>query len=718
MIDIPILLSVVTNAFPAVLDTVPVVADTVLSTVEMIAAEEHGGITSQMMTFVLQIAILIFAAHIGGRLASKIKLPGVIGELLAGIVVGPYLLGGIAIPKLFEHGIFPLPAVDAVLSVSPELYGFATLASIILLFMTGLETDLEMFIRYSLAGTVIGVGGATMSMIAGMAIGPMFFNVSMTDPLSLFLGVLCTATSVGITARILSEKRKIDSSEGVTILAGAVIDDVLGIICLAVVMGVVDAKVAHADGVAWSASILTGLKAVLTWVICTALGLWFAHKISTFLKNNYHAGALVAAALGLALLLGALFEIAGLAMIIGAYVVGLSLSKTDLKFMLMERLHDLYSFFVPVFFAVMGALVDVRQFADPRVLQIGLIYGVLAVLAKIIGCSLPAFGLKFNWRGALRIGVGMVPRGEVALIIAGLGAAKGILDQESFGVVILMTLLSTIIAPPMLSYLLDMPGRGTKRDDDADSDTQSTRFDFPHPTILDMMIDKLRQTFAQEGFFITRMDLEDKVYQMRKDELAFSMTASGKSVEFSSPSSQVFFIKTAVYETLIELLRSIEVIKEMNKPEDIRHNLAEAAKDAPTVKNRFGAFNPFQNAVRTDCIRLRLMNTQSKADTIRELVDILGDAGVIEDRESLYHAVMEREEQISTGLQDGVAIPHAKIDGIDEVHMAIGICPEGMDFGSLDGKPTTLIVLLVSPAQHPAAHLQCLAALGDRKSVV
>jgi len=153
-----------------------------------------------MSELVLQIAIVLFAVRGGGILAQKLKIPSVLGELLAGIVIGPYALGGIALPG-FPEGIFPLG--EGTLAVSPELYGFSTVASIILLFASGLETDLSLFMKYSVAGGIIGIGGVVFSFIFGDVVGMFFLDASFADPRCLFLGVLCTATSVGITARIL-----------------------------------------------------------------------------------------------------------------------------------------------------------------------------------------------------------------------------------------------------------------------------------------------------------------------------------------------------------------------------------------------------------------------------------------------------------------------------------------------------------------------------------
>jgi Kef-type K+ transport system membrane component KefB len=197
---------------------------------------EDGSITFIMTNLVLQIGIIIFAVRAGGYLVKKIGIPPVLGELLAGVVIGPYALGGIPLPG-FSEGLFPL--FSETLAVSPELYAFSTVASIILLFASGLETDLGLFLKYSVAGGVIGLSGALFSFVLGDLCAVFLLHHGFMHPVSLFFGILSTATSVGITARILSDKKKMDSPEGVTTLAAAVFDDVLGIVLLAIVLGIV-----------------------------------------------------------------------------------------------------------------------------------------------------------------------------------------------------------------------------------------------------------------------------------------------------------------------------------------------------------------------------------------------------------------------------------------------------------------------------------------------
>ncbi|MCL2000977.1 MAG: cation:proton antiporter, partial [Planctomycetes bacterium] len=200
-----------------------------------------GGVVRQMTVLAFQLAAIIFAVRIGGGLMRRFRLPTVLGELISGICIGPFLLGGIPLPWLkLPHGLFPRS--DA-FPISMELYGFATIASLILLFTVGLETDFRQFLKYSMAGTIIGLGGVIVSFVVGDLAGVYFAgdeSFHFLSPACLFLGTLCTATSVGITARILSEKKQMDSPEGVTILASAIVDDVLGIVSLAIIIGLID----------------------------------------------------------------------------------------------------------------------------------------------------------------------------------------------------------------------------------------------------------------------------------------------------------------------------------------------------------------------------------------------------------------------------------------------------------------------------------------------
>jgi fructose-specific phosphotransferase system IIA component len=658
-------------------------------------------ITETMAELVLQIGIIIFAVRLGGRLVKPLGIPPVLGELLAGVLIGPYALGGIPFPG-FPRGFFPLG--EGTLAVSPELYSFATVASIILLFASGLETDLGLFLRYSLAGGVIGIGGVIFSFGLGALIGMVLLQVPLMDPRCLFLGILSTATSVGITARILSDQKKMDSPEGVTILAAAVFDDVLGIILLAVVLGLV-ALIAGGTGapVSLRASSVLGIagKAFGIWLGFTVLGLVFSKRIAAFLKVFKHSFDFSILALGLALILAGIFEKQGLAMIIGAYVAGLSLSKTDIAAVIQERIHGLYEFFVPLFFAVMGMMVNLREVFSGPVLIFGAVYTLAAILSKVLGCGIPALILGFNGRGALRIGTGMVPRGEVALIIAGIGLAAGILDNRLFGVIILMTLITTLAAPPLLSATLKIPGSGTKKPVKGD-DSAVAAWDFESDEIADLVIDTLLKDLKAEGFYVQMMNIDEGLSQARKDDIALSITEEESSVTIETAKVDMPFVKTAVYEVILGLNEAIQKLKDSSDPQAMKKDLLD--EKGRTSEDILSVICP-------DCICPDLKG-ETKEEIITELVDILAAQGKLRDRDEALKDVLQREKTMSTGMQHGIALPHAKTDGIADMAVAVGIKREGIDFESMDGEKSRLFILVVSPRKTSGPHIQFLAAIG------
>jgi len=534
-------------------ETAAVVVETVQQVVQ---AHSH---TEVMTLLVLQLAFIIIAARLGGFLFQRfLKMPSVLGELVSGMVIGPYALGA----KIPLPGIGPLFATQTIgLPVSSELYAIATIASIVLLFLSGLETDLRTFLRYSVVGSLVGLGGLFFSFILGDLCAVWFgLAPSFMHPTALFLGTISTATSVGITARILTEKHKMSSPEGVTILAGAVIDDVLGIVVLAVVVGM--AKVSRSgEEMEWGHVGLIAAKALSFWIVCTTLGLLTARKLTGSLKKLGSPEVVVSVSLGLAMLLAGLSEMAGLAMIIGAYIMGLSLSRTDVVQELQNRLQGVYDMLVPIFFCVMGMMVDFS--AMRNALVFGLIYSVVAIFAKVIGCGLPAYLTRFNFRGSLRIGLGMLPRGEVALIVAGIGLSSQAIGQDIFGVAILMTILTTMIAPPLLVRSFHGES-GLKDNTHKEEDAEETfTLEFPSMDIAEFLMQRLVRAFQREEFFVNRLHMEMEAYQVRKDELSFTLMRDNGLITISVPSDQQYVARLMVFEELLSLSDLLEASKNM-----------------------------------------------------------------------------------------------------------------------------------------------------------
>ena len=413
--------------------------------------------THALTRLVIQLGAILIAAKLGGEVCERyLKMPSVLGELAVGIAIGPFALGGVDVPgvgPLFEH-----VEEGASIPVSEGLWSIAQFGSIVLLFMAGIETDLRQFLRYARPATIVAVGGVVLPFAFGAGLTVAFgYADSVTDDRALFMGAVLTATSIGISVRVLGDIRSLATPEGVTILGAAVLDDVLGILALTIVVGL------HETGDFSASSIgLVGLKTLGFWLALTGIGILLAKRISALFGWFRVSGAAVALALGLALIAAGLAESFGLAMIIGAFSIGLALSGTDLAHALEKPLKGVYAALVPIFFVVMGMLVDVSSL-DRGIWAFGLIVTLAAVVGKVGGAGLPALFAGFNGRGAARIGVGMLPRGEVALIMAGVGIGNGIIGKDLYGIAILMTIITTAAAPPVLAVLFRNDASGLRR---------------------------------------------------------------------------------------------------------------------------------------------------------------------------------------------------------------------------------------------------------------
>ncbi len=676
------------------------------------ASNGHAGgasdVTQRMMTLVLQLAVILFAARLCGMLFARLRLPVVLGELFSGVLIGPQLLGSAPLPA-FPQGLFHLDAAIAMesLAVSPELYGICSIASVVLLFLVGLETDIKLLMRYSVVSGFVGTGGVAVSFLLGnlatVVFSPLLLGrqLGMLDAPCILMGVISTATSVGITARVLSDCRKLESPEGVTILAGAVVDDVLGIIMLAVGIGVINAT--RGGSVDWWVIGKIAAMDFGVWIAVTAVGLLAARRISAMLKIFRNRTVIAVMALGLALLLAGFFEGAGLAMIIGAYVMGLTLSTTDLKRVIQEKLHGLHVFFVPVFFSVMGMLVDISALASPTVILFGFAFALVGAVSKIVGCGLPALALGFTRWGALRIGIGMLPRGEVTLIVAGAGLAAGLLSSELFSVVVCMTFLAALAAPPALVAAFRHPASGL-RHPSRDTRELALRYSFPSREAASMLTDRLTEAFAAEGFYVHTLDSRERSFQVRKDDVVIGFRQDERDIVFTCDESQEIFVKTAVLEVLTDLEM---LLKALSKPLD--KTMFALGLNSGGSTGRRGRMEPAAYLDRR--LLFPEMAPSSKENTIAFLVGRMADLGLVCDRSRALADVLEREHVMSTGMQDGIAIPHARTDSVKRLICAVGLCRDGVDFESLDGSPSRIIVLTLAPRGGASPHMQFMASI-------
>jgi len=661
-----------------------------------------------MMMLVIQLGLILLAAKLGSILFEKIKLPGALGELVVGMAIGPYALGQFGFFG-FPGGLFPPPALGG-FAISPELYGLSSVAAVVLLFSVGLETDLRLLLRYSLVGGVVGLGGMAASFFLGAASVMLFSEMLFGESLALFapqcllLGTITTATSVGITSRILSERRKLDSPEGVTILSAAIIDDVLGIILLAIVMGVVTASKA-AGAIDWGHIGLIAAKAVGVWLAATLVGLAASRKISLLLKWFGERTSIAIMAFGLALILAGLFEEAGLAMIIGAYVMGLSLSRADISRVVQERLRPIYALLVPVFFCVTGMQINLAALASPPVLAFGFVYAGVALLSKLAGCGLPALLANFNLRGAARIGFGMAPRCEVALIIAGVGLSAHLLSPIILAAVIIMVIVNTLVAPPALVFLFRSSAPGTRKPVSGEKATTTVPFEFPSMEMTEFFVDKLTGVFESEGFYVHHLSRAQRLYQLRKDATVIDFRHTGTTLTVTCRQSDVPLVNAAVYEALAALEQAVRTLKQPLDTKGMRARLQDAGPLGPSTLNMRNYLTP--SLVAPD------LRGADKAAIIGELLDVLSRGGQVADIEAARQAVWQREESLSTALQYGVAIPHGRTDAVNRLVCAVGVHRAGVDFGSMDGKPSRILVLTLSPKSKPAPHIQFMSTVSQ-----
>jgi Na+:H+ antiporter len=534
----------------------------------------HGGSEA---TFAIQLAVIVVCAKLAGRVFSRyLKQPQVLGEIAVGILIGPFALGGLTIPGL-DSALFPLH--NGEYEPSAALEGLKSVAAVVLLFMAGLETDIRKFLRFAAGGAMTGIGGALLSFVLGDLVTVWLGGAEgFWDPAALLMGTIATATSVGLTARILSEKHQMDSPEGATTLSAAVVDDVLGLIILGIVLSLAASGKAHGDsqvGASANAWVTAGLliaKAVIFWVVCLGLGLLFSRHIAGFLRFFGGLGSAAGVALGLAMFIAGLAKGLGMELIIGAYVTGLCLSKTDIVHEIQDHLENIHAFMVPIFFCLIGMMVDVSKIGS--VLVFGLVFTAACIIGKVLGCGLPAIPLGFNIRGAARIGVGMMPRQEVALIVAGVALKAGMIDSGALGAVILMVLITSVSAPPLLSHLFSKGVGQRNPADEEDQDIKEFSIELPGASIVELVIEQMVKAFRLENFYIHRLATGLQSYELRKDDKTVYMRADENRVVFSARKFASDYARLIALEEMITLEEVFGQASNLSDDQEIKRNLA------------------------------------------------------------------------------------------------------------------------------------------------
>jgi Na+:H+ antiporter len=373
--------------------------------------------------------IVFVAAQIGAEIAQRVRLPGVVGEIVAGCVIGPSALGWLPVDQ-----IAPGTPLDAL----------AEIGVVLLLFSVGLETQLDDLKRVGRSAFLVGVLGVVIP----FAVGALWAHGSGFEWMrSLFVAAAFVATSAGITARVLQELGALQRIESRVILGAAVIDDILAMLLL----GVVTSLQAE-GGVDMGGLILVLVQAIGFVAVFGLVGTRVMRDKAHWIDHPINPLSPLTIALAICLGLAFLSTHFGLAAIIGAFLAGMIASETHRREELEHQTQPLLAFLTPFFFVITGAKIDVAVFASGAALWMLLIATVIAILSKLAGGFLGA--LSLGRRGATIVGVGMVPRGEVGVVIASLGLAGGIFSNEIYAVIVAMSLLTSIVTPPVLAALL------------------------------------------------------------------------------------------------------------------------------------------------------------------------------------------------------------------------------------------------------------------------
>jgi Kef-type K+ transport system membrane component KefB len=378
--------------------------------------------TTQML---ITVAIVFVAAKLSGEIAARLGIAPLVGELAAGVTLGPHALG-----------LIPENEVTVAL---------ADLGVIVLLFAVGLETEFHRLQQVGARGVLVGAVGIVLPFIGGAAL---MWLTGHETPVALFVGTALVATSVGITARVLGDLGLMGKTESLIILAAAVADDVFGLIVLAVVTSL-------GTGIDVVRLGLLLVETIVFVAILLTVGRFGMQRHGHRVAQLRIAHGPLAFALVLCLGLAILANVIGLAAIVGAYLAGLLIAELSDEFELKRDVGALQALLVPFFFVMVGARMDLRGLADPATIGIGLALTLIAIATKLVGCGLAMYGTSF--RSALMVGIGMVPRGEVGLVVATIGLAAGVIDATLYAAVLMMVAATTLVAPFLIGPVFGPP---------------------------------------------------------------------------------------------------------------------------------------------------------------------------------------------------------------------------------------------------------------------
>ena len=384
---------------------------------------------AEFIQIIIGIGILLFSAKMMAELFLRLKMPIVLGELLAGMIVGPFALGSLLV-------------VDGrpLLEIGSEIKVLGEIGAIVILFMAGLEMTPKEFLKGGKQAFTVGTLGVVVPFFAGL----WAFQIFGFDALqSMLIATALTATSIAISIQVLNEFGKIKTPEARLIISAAIVDDILAIAVLSVVTSLVTGEgIENIDIIQVTITILQVLGFFAAMLIASVIVIPRIMSTRLWKAKGSIEGIATAAFFGAAALAGSL----GLSPIVGAFAVGMALSTTRVFEKVEHFVEKIGLIFAPLFFAIVGAQVDFRA-VNLEILMLSGIIIVIAVFSKLFGCGLPAWLFLKNKAQGMRVGIGMISRGEVGLIVAGVGVSSGVMTGDVYSTIVLMVAVTTVITP-------------------------------------------------------------------------------------------------------------------------------------------------------------------------------------------------------------------------------------------------------------------------------
>lgn len=661
----------------------------------------HPPVTSMLLLF----GLLAVTARLGGMLCDHWRLPFNLGELAAGFLLSPLLLGKVSLAGL-RDGLGPM--IERHLPIGGTWTILVQVALLSLLFMMGLETDVRLARRRN-AG-IIGFGvlgnlGAIVLTFLGLFVLRAFLLAESSPDTwigSLFLtGVALSFASTGTTTRMLSRLRKLETPEGADTMVASIADHLSGVFWLIAATGyfLVPKNGSDPLGIAWRALWHSAVTMVPIGVLC----FWAAARAARTHFEPRNTAGIATLVFALAMLAAGVLGQAGMSALGGAYLTGVALAGSDWRHAVQEKLELLHTALVPTTIALFAMLLPLDILSSSRVWLLTAVLLVCTVAGKALG-SRPMAGVAgYNQLGWLRISSMLLPRGEITLTIAATSYFTGLCNAEIAMAMVLLVIATELAALPVLHKVFIREKSGLI---DGDTVTTVHHQDFPFPSYdaSRAIVARLIDVFETEGFHVRLINRRAAIFQLIREDVTLGLRTDGDRMIVDCAATDRPLVNGAMVEVLAGIERHL---LELRRPLDAI-GLVRGVQFAAQLPRASVAI--VKKFLGVNTLRPRLM-ADTKAAAITELIEMLNEEGLIHDRHAALNDVVQREEGFTTGLEHGVALPHARTAAVDRLVCAIGLKREGIDFGCLDGQPARIVVLLLAPLHKPAPMLQAIAGL-------